>query len=192
MRICKTVGLTSALLSLLLEGSAAAQAVGCTDATFCNYATCQNTYVKGSYMCGSFSNDFMIEAAGNGYQGWIVAFGFYQSSQVPQNCQGSHAENIVADSSGNYCVVMPQSGSKVGCWQQANGGDPQIPYTIQAKMFQMMGDPFNSCYNNLAQLHDTSNAIFIEISPQGVPNTIASDGTATEGAPPDNHPSSLM
>jgi hypothetical protein len=183
MHIFRKTGMASALITLFLEGSAGAQTVDCTNAAFTQYATCQKQYVCGSYMCGSFSNDFMAEAIGNGYRGWTVFFGFYATSQVPKNCQVAHAETIVADSSGNYCVVLAQTGQKVGCWQQAGGGDPQIPYTIQAAMFHIMGDPFNSCYNNLAQLHDTSNAIFIFISAEGAPNAIAANGSATPAPP---------
>jgi hypothetical protein len=136
---------------------------------YSGYTTCQQQYVNGVYTCVNFSNDFSNEATCNGLQAWGVVMGFTLSSAVPSDCQVGHAVNITADCDGQYCVVEPNGGSTYGCWQQNGGGAPQIPYTVQANMFQGFGEPFKSCYNLVAQNHDTSNLIFITVMPQGSP-----------------------
>jgi hypothetical protein len=44
---------------------------------------------------------------------------------------------------------------------------PSIPYTVQAAMFTTGGDDWTRCYNLLAQLHDTSEAMYVSIYPEG-------------------------
>lgn len=146
---------------------------------FTKYATCHKKYAADTYNCVDFTNDFAREAAGNGLMTWGVTMGFYNSTEVPAECQMGHAIIITADCNGRYCVVEPQNGSIYGTWQQP-GGDPRIPLLVQADMFQRFGEPLKSGYTKLPRSQHTSKNIYLTIFPKGTP--VSKDGVAPSGS----------